>query len=85
MKAVQDDFVSMRQTDGGITVESFHSLLALGRLVSLSYGRSSLTPQDWEDAKRMEKERKDRAANLPSRGSAHMANGMNVHLNQNNQ
>jgi len=83
MKAVQDDFVSMRQTDQGITVEDFHSLLVLGRLVSLSYGRSTLTPQDWEDAKRMEKERKERASSLPSRGSAHMANGMNVHLQQN--
>ena len=32
MKAVQDDFVSMRQTEQGITVEDFHSLLVLGRL-----------------------------------------------------
>ena len=102
MKAVQDDFVSMRQTDQGITMEQFHSLLVLGRLgkfygrftdllglipnivsVSLSYGRSTLTPGDWEDAKRMEKERKERAASLPARGGAHMANGMNVHLHNN--
>jgi len=32
MNAVQDDFVSMRQTDEGMTVEDFHSLLVLGRL-----------------------------------------------------
>ena len=32
MKAVQDDFVSMRQTEQGISVEDFHSLLVLGRL-----------------------------------------------------
>ena len=101
MKAVQDDFVSMRQTDQGITMEQFHSLLVLGRLgelkvfytysinisfiyfsVSLSYGRSTLTPGDWEDAKRMEKERRERAASLPARPGAHMANGMNVHLNK---
>ena len=35
MKAVQDDFVSMRQTDQGITMEQFHSLLVLGRLGEL--------------------------------------------------
>jgi len=80
MKAVQDDFVSMRQTDNGVTVEDFHSLLVLGRLVSLSYGRDTLTPQDWEDAKRMEKDRKERVASLPARPGAHMANGMNVNL-----
>ena len=32
MKAVQDDFVTMRQTEQGISVEDFHSLLVLGRL-----------------------------------------------------
>ena len=36
MKAVQDDFVSMRQTDQGITMEEFHSLLVLGRLGQLT-------------------------------------------------
>ena len=36
MKAVQDDFVSMRQGDNGITVEDFHSLLVLGRLGKLT-------------------------------------------------
>jgi len=82
MKAVQDDFVSMRQTDQGITVEDFHSLLVLGRLLSLSYGRRTLTPGDWEEVKRMEKERKERTSQLPARSGAHMANGMNVTLSQ---
>ena len=50
--------------------------------VSLSNGRSTLTPGDWEDAKRMEKERRERSATLPARPGAHMANGMNVHLNK---
>ena len=35
--------------------------------VSLSNGRTSLDPLDWEEAKRMEKERKERAATLPAR------------------
>ena len=105
MKAVQDDFVSMRQTDPSFTEADFHALLVLGRLgelkrhlllkcgpdnhvmypVSLSYGRSTLTPQDWDEAKRMEKDRKARAGQLPARSGAHMANGMNVSLNQANQ
>jgi len=81
MKAVQDDFVSMRQAEQGMTAEDFHALLVLGRLISLSHGRTSLDPQDWEEAKRMEKERKERAAALPARGGANMANGMPMHLN----
>lgn len=81
MKAVEDDFVSMRQAEQGMTVESFHGLLVLGRLISLSNGRTSLDPLDWEEAKRMEKERKERAATLPARGGANMANGMPMHLN----
>jgi len=81
MKAVQDDFVSMRQTEQGISVEDFHSLLVLGRLVSISHGRNTLTPEDWEEAKRMERERKERAAKMPARAGASLANGMNVHLN----
>ena len=48
----------------------------------MSNGRSTLTPGDWEDAKRMEKERRERSATLPARPGAHMANGMNVHLNK---
>ena len=32
------------------------------------------TPQDWEDAKRMEKDRKEGVASLPARPGAHMAN-----------
>jgi len=80
MKAVQDDFVTMRQAEQGITVEDFHSLLVLGRLISLSNGRNCLDPLDWEEAKRMEKERKERAATLPARAGANMANGMPMHL-----
>merc|ERR1711942_470400 len=81
MKAVQDDFVSMRQADQGMTAEDFHALLVLGRLISLSHGRTSLDPQDWEEAKRIQKEKRERAAALPSRGGANMANGMPMHLN----
>ena len=49
--------------------------------MSLSHGRNTLTPEDWEEVKRMERERKERAASIPARSGASMANGMNVHLN----
>jgi len=80
MKAVQDDFVAMRQSAAGITVEDFHSLLVLARLVSKSSGRTSLTTEDWEKSKAMEAERRERVANLPARGGTNFANGMPMHL-----
>ena len=51
-------------------MEDFHVLLVFGRLVSLSNGRPCLDPLDWEEAKRKEKERKERATTLPARGGA---------------
>jgi len=60
MKAVQGDFVAMRQAAGGITVEDFHTLLVLARLVAKGHGRSSLLEEDWEKAKAMEVERRAR-------------------------
>ena len=35
MKAVQDDFVTMRQAEQGVIVEDFHALLVIGRLGKL--------------------------------------------------
>lgn len=67
-KAVQDDFVSMRQGgDRSMTQEDFHHLLVLARLMALSNGKRSLTPEIWEQTKTMEAERKRRAAALPPR------------------
>jgi len=80
MKRVQDDFVELRKQEGGLTVEEFHSLLVLARLQSISQGRDSMEPQDWEAAKAMEKLRKDRASTLPQRAGAVGANGMPMHL-----
>ena len=48
-------------------IKNLFSFVSLHILVSLSYGRGTLTPGDWEDAKRMERERKERAASLPAR------------------
>jgi len=80
MKTVQDDFVQLRQAEGGLTVEEFHSLLVLARLQSISQGRDSMDPKDWEAAKAMEKLRKERASSLPPRAGAVGANGMPMHL-----
>ena len=96
MKAVQGDFVAMRQVitvfelpkttplmrqaAGGITVEDFHTLLVLARLVAKGHGRSSLLEEDWEKAKAMEVERRARVATLPPRPGANFANGVPMHL-----
>ena len=80
MKAVQGDFVAMRQAAGGITVEDFHTLLVLARLVAKGHGRSSLLEEDWEKAKAMEVERRARVATLPPRPGSNFANGVPMHL-----
>lgn len=80
MKAVQGDFVAMRQAAGGITVEDFHTLLVLARLVAKGHGRSSLLEEDWEKAKAMEVERRARVASLPPRPGSTFANGVPMHL-----
>jgi len=81
-KSVQDDFVAMRQQEGGMTVEEFHSMLVLARLVAISNSHNSLDQADWNQAKVMEKERKERASALPSRAGVQSANGMPMHLGQ---
>uniref|UniRef100_K1QBJ4 Mini-chromosome maintenance complex-binding protein n=1 Tax=Magallana gigas TaxID=29159 RepID=K1QBJ4_MAGGI len=59
--AIQDDFVEMRKTDHkSMTVEDFHTLLNLVRLLSLSALETSPTQSMWEKAKTMESERKRR-------------------------
>jgi len=81
MKRVQDDFVQLRQQEGGLTVEEFHNLLVLARLQSISQGHDSMEPKDWEAAKDMERQRKQRASSLPQRPGSLAANGMPLHLN----
>ena len=80
MQGVQEDFVRMRQAEGGITVEDFHVLLVLARLVAKSQGRDTLLAEDWERAKAMEAERRARAAALAPRAGASFANGVPMHL-----
>lgn len=60
-KILQDDFVKSRQENqSNMTAEDFHLLLLLSRLMSLSHGQSTLTPEMWNQVKQMEKERRSR-------------------------
>jgi hypothetical protein len=80
MTEVQEDFVRLRQAAGGMTVEDFHLLLVLARLLAKSAGRGSLQPEDWERAKELEAGRKARVAALAPRAGANFANGVPMHL-----
>ena len=66
---VQEDFVQQRQNPSADikTSDDLHSLLVLARLICLSRGEKSLNPSIWNEAKSLEKERKQRSAHLPTR------------------
>ncbi|XP_052888914.1 mini-chromosome maintenance complex-binding protein [Anopheles moucheti] len=57
---VQDDFVRMRTENSAITMDDLHALFVLARLLGLSRGRKSLQREDWERAKVLENERRNR-------------------------
>ncbi|XP_062570904.1 mini-chromosome maintenance complex-binding protein-like [Saccostrea cucullata] len=60
-KSIQDDFVEIRKTDPkSMSVDDFHTLLNLVRLLSLSAMETAPTQSTWEKAKTMESERKRR-------------------------
>ena len=65
---LQDDFVKSRQQDRrNMTAEDFHQLLLMSRLMSLSCGQSTLTPEMLNRVKQMEAERRARLASESSR------------------
>ncbi|XP_049289151.1 mini-chromosome maintenance complex-binding protein [Anopheles funestus] len=57
---VQDDFVRMRTENSAVTMDDLHALFVLARLLGLSRGRKSLGREDWERAKVLESERRNR-------------------------
>lgn len=62
-EVLQNDFVKSRQQDhSNMTVEDFHLLLLMSRLMALSCGQSTLTPEMWKRVKQMEAERRARLA-----------------------
>ncbi|XP_052773975.1 mini-chromosome maintenance complex-binding protein-like [Mya arenaria] len=70
-KKIQEDFVNLRKEDAkSMTVDDFHSLLCLTRLLSLSELKASPTGEIWSRAKTMEQQRKQRVTGMPSREQA---------------
>ncbi|KAI5625070.1 mini-chromosome maintenance complex-binding protein, partial [Silurus asotus] len=54
-KAVEEDFVEMRKDDPqSISAEDLHRMLVVARLLSLSYGQSTLSRENWIKAKQLE-------------------------------
>ncbi|XP_017319110.1 mini-chromosome maintenance complex-binding protein isoform X1 [Ictalurus punctatus] len=54
-KAVEEDFVEMRKDDPqSISAEDLHRMLVVARLLSLSYGQTTLSREGWIKAKQLE-------------------------------
>lgn len=62
---LEEDFVaSRREGQDKMSVDDFHSLLTLARLLSLTFAETSLTSSTWQHAKSMEALRKQRIASV---------------------
>lgn len=59
-KVVEDDLVAARQADRSLSSLGFSRLLTMGRLLSLSFGETSLTLEHWQMAKELERLRRER-------------------------
>ncbi|CAL1371747.1 unnamed protein product [Linum trigynum] len=59
-EVVEKDLVAARQADRRIGSKEFSSLLTMGRLMSLSFGETTLSLEHWEMVKELEKLRKER-------------------------
>ncbi|XP_072742432.1 mini-chromosome maintenance complex-binding protein [Anoplolepis gracilipes] len=63
-KIIQDDFVEMRTVNKNISADNLHSLMVFARLMSLSYGQTTLDIECWKKTVQLEMERMSR---LPQR------------------
>ncbi|XP_041991508.1 mini-chromosome maintenance complex-binding protein-like isoform X1 [Salvia splendens] len=59
-KAVEDDLVAARQADRSLSREDFSRWLTMGRLMSVSFGATSLSMEHWQMVKELERLRKNR-------------------------
>ncbi|KAM7494732.1 hypothetical protein LguiB_029341 [Lonicera macranthoides] len=59
-KVVEDDLVAARQADRSLGSEEFSRWLTMGRLMSMSYGETSLSMEHWQMVKELERLRRDR-------------------------
>lgn len=63
-KTIQDDFVEMRSINKNFKADNLHALMVFARLMSLSYGQTTLDVECWKKTVQLEMERMSR---LPQR------------------
>ncbi|KAJ4827939.1 Mini-chromosome maintenance complex-binding protein [Turnera subulata] len=59
-KVVENDLVAARQTDRTLGSQEFSRWLTMARLISASFGETSLSLEHWQMAKELERLRKER-------------------------
>ncbi|KAF7830871.1 mini-chromosome maintenance complex-binding protein [Senna tora] len=59
-KVVENDLVAARQADRSLNPQDFSRWLTMGRLMSLSFGETSLSLEHWQMVKELEKLRSER-------------------------
>ncbi|KAL2896093.1 Mini-chromosome maintenance complex-binding protein [Bienertia sinuspersici] len=59
-KVVEEDLVAARQADRSLGSQDFSRLLTMSRLMSLSFGETSLSMEHWQMVKELERLRKER-------------------------
>ncbi|XP_011149707.1 mini-chromosome maintenance complex-binding protein isoform X2 [Harpegnathos saltator] len=64
-EAVQNYFVEMRSSNRNINTDDLHALIVFARLMSMSYGKTTLDTECWNRTVQLETERMSR---LPQRG-----------------
>lgn len=64
VQIIQDDFVKMRSENKNIDADNLHALMVFARLMSLSYGQTTLNADCWKKTVHLEMERMSR---LPQR------------------
>lgn len=66
-KVVEDDLVAARQADRTLDRHDFNRWLTMGRLMSVSFGETSLLPEYWQMVKELERLRGERLERIMRR------------------
>ncbi|XP_061997947.1 mini-chromosome maintenance complex-binding protein [Rosa rugosa] len=59
-KVIENDLVEAKQADRSIGTQDFSRLLTMGRLLSMSFGETSLSLEHWQMVKELERLRRER-------------------------
>eukprot|EP00257_Ricinus_communis_P017314 XP_015575726.1 mini-chromosome maintenance complex-binding protein [Ricinus communis] len=59
-KVIENDLVAARQADRSLGSQDFSRLLTMGRLISASFGETSLSLEHWQMVKELERQRRER-------------------------